>query len=243
VESPLWSATPSRCALDVEGVWKYYGDFPALREINLQVATGSTVALLGRNGAGKTTLLRILAGLSKPTQGKVSVKGADARQESTRRRIGVLGHGIALYDELSAIENLLLFARLYGVPQPVKRSDEMLERTGLDRVRDGLVREFSRGMRQRLAVARVFLHDPDLLLLDEPFTALDDRAIAVLHSMLAETHRRGGTVVMSTHQLREALELATHVVLIQRGQIAFAGERRQEMLDDVGWLYRTYGDN
>jgi heme ABC exporter ATP-binding subunit CcmA len=229
-------------ALEVEGVWKYYGDFPALREINIQVAAGATVALLGRNGAGKTTLLRILAGLSKPTKGKIRVQGADARQESTRRRIGVLGHGISLYDELSAIENLLLFARLYGVPNPVQRAEEMLERTGLERVRDGLVREFSRGMRQRLAVARVFLHSPDLLLLDEPFTALDDRAIAVLHSMLAETHRRGGTVVMSTHQLREALELATHVALIQRGQLAFAGERRQEMLDDVGWLYRTYGD-
>jgi len=89
----------------------------------------------------------------------------------------------------------------------------------------------------------VFLHAPDLLLLDEPFTALDDRAIAVLHALLEETHQRGGTVVMSTHQLREALELATHVALIQRGQIAYAGERRQEMLDDTGWLYRTYGDN
>ena len=171
------------------------------------------------------------------------IHGADAREQSTRRRIGVLGHGISLYDELSAIENLLVFGRLYGLPDPVKRADEMLERTGLDRVRDGLVREFSRGMRQRLAVARVFLHDPELLLLDEPFTALDDRAIAVLGSLLGDVHARGHTIVMSTHQLREALELATHVTLIQRGQIAFAGERRQEMLDDTGWLYRTYGEN
>lgn len=230
-------------ALEVDAVWKYYGDFPALRDIVLSVESGSTVALLGRNGAGKTTLLRILAGLSKPSKGTVHVNGADARLESTRRRIGVLGHGISLYDELSAIENLLLFGRLYGLPDPTKRAEEMLERTGLDRVRDGLVREFSRGMRQRLAVARVFMHDPDLLLLDEPFTALDDRAIAVLHSLLAEIHQKGGTVVMSTHQLREALELATHVTLIQRGQIAFAGERSQEMLADTGWLYRTYGDN
>ena len=230
-------------ALDVTGVWKYYGDYPALRDITLTVESGSTLALLGRNGAGKTTLLRILAGLSKPSKGAVRVQGADARLESTRRRIGVLGHGISLYDELSASENLLLFGRLYGLADPGKRAGEMLERTGLDRVRDGLVREFSRGMRQRLAVARVFMHDPDLLLLDEPFTALDDRAIAVLHSLLAEIHQKGGTVVMSTHQLREALELATHVTLIQRGQIAFAGERSQEMLDDTGWLYRTYGKN
>ncbi|MBV8847587.1 MAG: heme ABC exporter ATP-binding protein CcmA [Bryobacterales bacterium] len=230
-------------ALEVESVWKYYGDFPALRDIKLNVEAGSTVALLGRNGAGKTTLLRILAGLSKPSKGKVRVKGADARLESTRRRIGVLGHGISLYDELSANENLLLFGRLYGLPDPARRAAEMLDRTGLDRVRDGLVREFSRGMRQRLAVARVFMHDPDLLLLDEPFTALDDRAIGVLHTLIAEIHQKGGTVVMSTHQLREALELATHVALIQRGQLAFAGERNQEMLQDTGWLYRTYGES
>lgn len=230
-------------ALEVSGVWKYYGDFPALRDIGFKAEAGSTVALLGRNGAGKTTLLRILAGLSKPSRGSVTIEGADVRQESTRRKIGVLGHGISLYDELSAAENLRLFARLYGVPHPEKRVEEMLERTGLERVRDGLAREFSRGMRQRLAVARVFLHDPEILILDEPFTALDDRAIAVLQTLLNDMHARGRTIVMSTHQLREALELATHVAMIQRGQIVYAGERRQEMLDDTGWLYRTYGEN
>ncbi len=230
-------------ALEADGVWKYYGDFPALRDIKFRVEAGSTLALLGRNGAGKTTLLRILAGLSKPSRGSVKIHDAQVRLESTRRRIGVLGHGISLYDELSAVENLLLFSRLYGLPDPQKRSDEMLERTGLDRVRDGLVREFSRGMRQRLAVARVFLHDPEVLLLDEPFTALDDRAIAVLQSLLREMQERGRTIIMSTHQLREALELATHVAMIQRGQIVYAGERKQEMLDDTGWLYRTYGEN
>lgn len=230
-------------ALEVSGVWKYYGDFPALRDIGFKAEAGSTVALLGRNGAGKTTLLRILAGLSKPSRGSVTIEGADVRQESTRRKIGVLGHGISLYDELSAAENLRLFARLYGVPHPEKRVEEMLERTDLERVRDGLAREFSRGMRQRLAVARVFLHDPEILILDEPFTALDDRAIAVLQTLLNDMHARGRTIVMSTHQLREALELATHVAMIQRGQIVYAGERRQEMLDDTGWLYRTYGEN
>lgn len=230
-------------ALEAEGVWKYYGDFPALRGVAFRVEPGSTLALLGRNGAGKTTLLRILAGLSKPSRGSVKIHDAQVRDESTRRRIGVLGHGISLYEELSALENLLIFARLYSLPDPRKRADEMLERTGLDRVRDGLVREFSRGMRQRLAVARVFLHDPEVLLLDEPFTALDDRAIAVLQSLLGEMHARGRTIVLSTHQLREALELATHVVLIQRGQIAFSGERSPEMLEDTGWLYRTYGES
>jgi heme ABC exporter ATP-binding subunit CcmA len=237
----LSSAAPG-AALEVRGVWKYYGDFPALRDIALQVIPGSTVALLGRNGAGKTTLLRILAGLSKPSRGSVTIHGADVREESTRQRIGVLGHGISLYDELSAFENLRLFAKLYGVANPEQRIDEMLGRTDLTRVRDGLVREFSRGMRQRLAVARVFLHDPEVLILDEPFTALDDRAIAVLQALLNDMSARGRTIVMSTHQLREALELATHVAMIQRGQIVYAGERKQEMIDDTGWLYRTYGE-
>ena len=208
-------------ALEVDGVWKYYGDFPALRNIGFRSTPGSTVALLGRNGAGKTTLLRIIAGLSRPTKGSVRVLGQDVREESARRRIGVLGHGISLYDELSATENLMLFARLYGFDDPRKTAHEWLERTGLERVSDGLVREFSRGMRQRLAVARAFLHDPEVLLFDEPFTALDDRAIAVLQSLLADAHAQGRTIVMSTHQLREALEIATHVALIRKGQIAY----------------------
>ena len=119
---------------------------------------------------------------------------------------------------------------------------EWLERTGLERVSDGLVREFSRGMRQRLAVARAFLHNPALLLLDEPFTALDDRAIKVLQDLLKAHLTEGRTIIMSTHQLREALELATDVALINRGKLAFRGERTREMLEDPGWLYRHYGE-
>jgi heme exporter protein A len=233
----------SAAALEVDGVWKYYGDFPALQNIQLSIEPGSTVALLGRNGAGKTTLLRIIAGLSKASEGSVHIQGASVREQATRRRIGVLGHGISLYDELSATENLVLFAKLYGLEEPEKKPLAWLERTGLDRVRDGLVREFSRGMRQRLAVARAFMHEPEVLLLDEPFTALDDRAIAVLQSLLADAHAFGRTIILSTHQLREALELATHVALIQRGQLAFSGERTQQMVDDTGWLYQTYGEN
>ena len=225
-----------------EDVWKYYGDYPALREIKLTVDPGSCVALLGRNGAGKTTLLRIIAGFSKAGRGRVSIFGKDARDTETRRRVGVLGHGIAVYEELSAIENLMLFGRLYGVESPARSAAEWLDRTGLSHVRDGLVREFSRGMRQRLAVARAFLHNPDVLLLDEPFTALDDRAIAVLQTVLGEALARHCTIVLSTHQLREALELATHVALLNRGRLAYHGERTSEMLFDPGWLYARYGE-
>ena len=230
-------------ALAVEGVWKYYGDYPALRDISFSIEPGQCVALLGRNGAGKTTLIRILAGLSRPTKGRIKVFEKDALERETRAKIGILGHGIGIYDELSAYENLRLFAGLYALDHPDRIAMEWLERTGLDRVKDGLVREFSRGMRQRLAVARAFLHDPRMLLLDEPFTALDDRAIALLQNLLRDALREGRTVLMSTHQLREALELATNVVLINRGRMAHAGERTPQMLADPGWLYREYGES
>jgi heme ABC exporter ATP-binding subunit CcmA len=230
-------------AVAAEDVWKYYGDYPALREIKLAVDPGSCVALLGRNGAGKTTLLRIIAGLSKPGRGHVSILGKDARDPETRRRVGVLGHGISVYEELSAFENLMLFGRLYSLENPAKAAAEWLELTGLARVRDGLVREFSRGMRQRLAIARAFLHSPQVLLLDEPFTSLDDRAIAVLQTVLREALARGCTILLSTHQLREALELATHVALLNRGQLAYCGPRTPEMLADPGWLYAQYGES
>jgi len=229
-------------AVAIEGVWKFYGDYPALKDISFNVDGGACLALLGRNGAGKTTLLRILAGLSKTAKGSITILGADARAEKTRQKIGVLGHGIGVYEELSAFENLKLFAKLYDMSDPQKTALEWLERTGLERVKDGLVREFSRGMRQRLAVARAFLHNPSLLLLDEPFTALDDRAIAVLQGLLKTALEEGRTIIMSTHQLREALELATDVALINRGKLAFRGERTREMLEDPGWLYRHYGE-
>jgi heme exporter protein A len=229
-------------AIQIEHVWKFYGDFPALRDISLPVQAGQCTALLGRNGAGKTTLLRIVAGLSRAAKGRVTIFGEDVRKEETRYRVGVLGHAIGIYDELTAIENLRLFAKLYDIPKPDSAASKWLERVGLERVATGLVREFSRGMRQRLAVARAFLHDPQVLLLDEPFTALDDKAIAVLQTVLREALAEGKTVMMSTHQLREALELATHVALVVRGKIAYQGERTQEMLADPGWLYRNYGE-
>ncbi len=210
-------------ALAVEGVWKYYGDYPALRDIHLTTEPGTCLALIGRNGAGKTTLLRTVAGFTRPMKGTIKILGREPRETITRRDIGFIGHGIALYDELSAMENLMLYGRLYGISDPRRSALEWLEKTGLERVRDGLVREFSRGMRQRLAVARAFLHEPSLLLLDEPFTALDDRAIAVLQRLLRDSIAQGRTIVLSTHQLREALELATHVALLNRGRVAFHG--------------------
>jgi heme ABC exporter ATP-binding subunit CcmA len=229
-------------AVAVEGVWKFYGDYPALRNVNFEVEPGSCLALIGRNGAGKTTLLRIVAGFSRPGKGEVKIFGLPPRDTRARHRIGFIGHGISVYDELSALENLVLYARLYALEDPRRAALEWLERTGLERSANGLVREFSRGMRQRLAVARAFLHDPRVLLLDEPFTALDDRAIAVLQRLLGEALAAGKTVVMSTHQLREAMTLATHVALINRGQVAFHGESTPEMAADPSLIYARYGE-
>jgi heme ABC exporter ATP-binding subunit CcmA len=219
------------CAIDLAGVWKFYGDYAALRDVSLNVEEGSCCALLGRNGAGKTTLLRILAGLSSFERGSMQIFGA---------RTGFLGHGIGVYEDLSARENLLFFARLAEVAEPERIATEWLERVGLAIASDMLVRQFSRGMRQRLALARTFLHAPKILLLDEPFTSLDDRAIAMLSELLVESRNRGATIVLSTHQLREALAIASHVALIENGRLRHAGERTPEMLDDPGLLYRLH---
>ena len=230
-------------AVAAESVWKFYGDYPALRDVKLQVEPGSCLALIGRNGAGKTTLLRIIAGFSQPGRGKVKIMGEEPREAAARRKMGFIGHGISVYDELSALENLTLFGKLYNLPDPRRSALEWLDRTGLARVANGLVREFSRGMRQRLAVARAFLHEPSVLLLDEPFTALDDKAIAVLQRLLREALAEGKTIVMSTHQLREALELSTHVALLSRGQVAFHGPSTPEMVSDPGYVYARYGES
>ena len=227
-------------AVAADRVWKYFGDYPALRGETLHAPGGACVALLGRNGAGKTTLLRILANLSKPSKGEVTVFGEQARDERARARIGYLGHGIGVYDDLTAFENLTLFGQLMNVADTKVAALAALERVGLIKVRDGFAREFSRGMRQRLAVARAFLHSPEILLLDEPFTSLDDRAVAVLHDLLRDALTKGATIIMSTHQIREAMELATQVALLERGKIVHSGPRTAEMLADPGWLYRTY---
>jgi len=229
-------------AIVLEGVWKYFGDYPAIRNVSFHLGSGQCLALIGRNGAGKTTLLRMLGGFSRPAKGEVKISGGSPRDTATRRSIGIIGHGISVYDELSAMENLQLFAKIYGLSDVDSRAGRLLDRVGLGRVKDGLVREFSRGMRQRLAIARTFIHEPSVLLLDEPFTSLDDRAIAVLQSLLSEAAQRGASIVMSTHQLREAMELATQVILLERGQLVFEGPRTNEMIEDPSWVYTHYGE-
>lgn len=224
----------------VRKLWKYYGDYPALREITLDISQGSCCALLGRNGAGKTTLLRILAGLSPHQQGDVTLFGQTPRGRGARRTAGFLGHGIGVYEDLTATENLTFFARVHGLNDAAACVSRWLQRVGLERVAKMPVRQFSRGMRQRLALARTFQHEPSVLLLDEPFTSLDDKAIVMLSELLTEARGRGATIVLSTHQLREALTIASDVALIENGKLRFAGERTAEMLSDPTLLYRLH---
>jgi heme exporter protein A len=232
--------TPVGAQIELEHVWKFYGDYAALRDCSLTIGEGSCCALLGRNGAGKTTLLRILAGLSPFQRGEIRLFGSPPRSEKARKEIGFLGHGIGVYEDLSARENLIFFARVAGVSNAPKLALEWLERVGLAKVERMPVRQFSRGMRQRLALARTFLHSPRLLLLDEPFTSLDDRAIAMLSELLTEARKRGVTMILSTHQLPEAMAIASHVALVENGRLRYSGERTQEMLDDPTHLYRMY---
>ena len=171
---------------------KAFGSKVALRGIDLTVAPGESVVVFGPNGAGKTTLIRILCSLSRPTSGSVQIGGLalSTHAEGIRRHLGVVSHAPLLYDSLTAEENLRFFARLYNLPDAGPRINAMLERVGLTGRRGDLVRTFSRGMVQRLAIARALIHDPEVLLLDEPDTGLDPQAAEMLHRLLAELSGR-----------------------------------------------------
>ena len=213
----------SEPAIVASGVSKYFGDFPALLDVTLEVAPGSVLAMLGRNGAGKTTLLRILAGLSSPTEGDVSFPASSGRQVDRRAGIGIIGHGTWIYDDLTAEENLRFFCQLYRVPEASRVVEEWLGRVDLRNFRHSRAGEYSRGMRQRLTIARAFLHEPAVLLLDEPWTSLDDRAIELLSSLVEEARDAKSTVVICSHQLREAVAVADEVALLHRGRLAHRG--------------------
>jgi heme exporter protein A len=211
----------------VSGLTKQFGPFVALRDVSFTVEMGEFVSLLGPNGAGKTTLLRILATLARPTRGTVAIdghalpKGADA----ARRHIGFLSHQPLLYGELTAEENLRFYARLYDVDDAGPRVDALLEQVDLAERRNDRTRTFSRGMLQRLSIARVLLHDPRVALLDEPFTGLDPDASDRLAETLRRLHDGQRAVVMTTHDLDRGLALCDRALLIARGRLAYVAHR------------------
>jgi heme exporter protein A len=226
-------------AVEARGVEKWYGPLPAVRGIDLALARGEFLTIFGPNGAGKSTLLRMLCGAVRPTRGTVRIGGEDVAgdEEGWRRRIGLLSHQTFLYPGLSAAENLDFYARLYELPDRAGRVEQALREVGLLERRDDRARTFSRGMQQRLALARTLLHDPEVVFLDEPYTGLDPHASAMLRSVLDRLKDGRRTVVLVTHNLSQGLEQADRVA-VQVGGRWVSDERRGEI--DAGVWERVY---
>ena len=226
----------SGAEIAARGLAKRFGRAVALADLDLDVPAGGSLAVLGPNGAGKSTLLRLMAGLARPTAGSLAIGGARADRREARARVGYLGHATLLYPALTARENLLFAARLYRVRNAAARCAGLLAEEGLAAVADLPVAGLSLGMAQRVAIARGLVHDPSVMLLDEPFTGLDRRAVERLTQRIEALRRRGCTVVLVTHDVARAARLADAAVVLARGRIA----HRTCEVPDPAALERAY---
>jgi heme exporter protein A len=213
--------------IEVRKLVKRFGLKTVLRGLDFDVRPGEFVALLGPNGAGKTTFLRILSSLSRPSMGKVQISGFNlpAQASQVRGQLGVVSHLPLLYGDLTAEENLRFYGRIYNLSDLDTRITSMLELVGLASRRRDLVRTFSRGMQQRLSIGRAMLHDPQVMLFDEPHTGLDQDACDMLDRILKEVAARGRTIVMSSHDMARVEDLATRFDVLSRGVIAASASR------------------
>ncbi len=222
-----------RGLIEVQRLYKHFGWRPVLRGLEFAVQRGECVLLLGANGSGKSTLLRLLCGLSRASSGVIRIGGWSLPEEAeaVRAQIGLLAHRPLLYENLTARENLDFFAALYDLApaEGARRRDDLLQQVGLAARADSLVRDFSRGMQQRLSLARALLHQPDLLLLDEPYTGLDDAGCVMLDRLLAAASASGCTIIMSTHQLERKPAAVNRALILADGALAYAGQAHDEL--------------
>jgi len=228
-------------AVEVRGLDKSFGARRALTGIEFEAKAGECLAVLGLNGAGKTTLIRVLATLSRPSAGTIRLAGLDITREATgvRRKIGVVGHQPFLYDNLTAEENLRFYGRMYDVPDLGNRITEIVSGVGLSARLHDRTGILSRGTRQRFAIARALLHDPPILLLDEPETGLDRQASTMLNELIKSLITGHHTVIMTTHDLEQVLELADRVIILHRGRVRHDGPTRGMDLASLQEHYRT----
>lgn len=218
---PMGMASSATPAIDVRHVSKSFGSRHALDDISFQLPAGSFLSIFGPNGAGKTTLLRIISTLARPTRGDVYIEGIKATEhpERVRAHIGLISHQSMLYDDLTAAENLMIAARLYGVENPEKRVSQMLDAVELSHRSMDVVRTFSCGMTQRISIARALIADPDVVLLDEPYAGLDPHAVDVFDQLIAKV-RHNRTFIMVSHDMDKGLAVCSHVLVMARGRRA-----------------------
>ncbi len=233
-----------RAIIELEGLSKRFGSLNALDGVNISIDEGESFALLGPNGAGKSTLVKILSTLIKPTSGTVRIAGYDLPQESrkVKKVIGVVSHSTFLYDELTAMENLRFYAGAFGVDP--KMADSLLEKMGLLERAHDLVDGFSRGMKQRLSIARSLLHGPKILILDEPSTGLDLQGKQLFYDIIGELNSQGKTILLTTHQMDEAERLCRRAAILSKGNVKAIGKlediKGKEGLEDA-FLRLTQG--
>jgi len=210
-------------AVEVRGLSKHFGSAAALGGVDFTLPVGQFMTVFGPNGAGKTTLMRILATLARPSEGSVRVFGEDTRTASAqaRRRVGLVTHRSLLYASLSAFENIVFFARMFGVDDPEQRARAILCDLGLEHRMDDAVQTYSRGMEQRCAIARALVHEPDVLLLDEPFSGLDPDARARLRDLLVRPADKPRTIILTSHDLSHGADLADRVAILVRGRLVY----------------------
>ncbi|MEX1020548.1 MAG: heme ABC exporter ATP-binding protein CcmA [Litorilinea sp.] len=233
------SAMAAQPLITVRNLVKRYGRKPVLRGLELAVNPGQIVALLGPNGAGKTTLMRVISGLAKPDRGEILLGGATFQQagHELRRYIGLVGHAPLLYDNLNGLENLHFFAAMYDIRTPDARIEWCLRTVGLWTRRRDPVRSYSRGMAQRLAIARAILHNPPVLLLDEPDTGLDQAGADLLHDLIHTLGASNRAILFSTHNLERALAWSDSICILQNGKIAYSAPAAALDLDQLHAAY------